>query len=360
MDFEIDLLSEKDNENYNNFLLKNDGGLLYYSTNYKKLLEKYIGLDSYYFLAKNKVGEIVAVFPIMIFENLKYGKVANSLPYYGSNGSIIVDESLSKESVKKLYEVLTNVVLRKIKEENCVASTFITNPLIPGVSNWFKENLEYDFTDYRIGQITSLPKVSEELDQVLMKCFSKPRPRNIKKAIKSGVTIRFSNEKVDMDFLFEIHKENIEAKGGIAKERSFFNDVMEVFGEDGYKIVIGECEGKKIAALLIFYFNKTVEYFTPATLGEYRSIQPSSLLIFEGMKDAIQKGYSYWNWGGTWQSQKGVYDFKKKWGAEDYNYEYYTMLYDKSLLNLSANELTQQFNHTFVVPFNQLINYEKR
>ena len=46
--------------------------------------------------------------------------------------------------------------------------------------------------------------------------------------------------------------------------------------------------------------------------------------------------------------------FKKKWGAQDFKYEYYTRLYDKNVLTLTSAELLQEFPHSFVLPFNEL------
>lgn len=356
MTFKIELLNLNNESAYNHFLQKENASLLYYSTFYKKLLEKHILSESYYFLGVNNQDEVIGCFPLMIIENKKLGKVANSLPYYGSNGSILYDTSLSEATKSQLFSSLTNSVLKKIKSEECVSATFVSNPFLPEISKWFKAHLKFDYSDYRIGQITKLPAFNNELDldQSLMSVFSNPRPRNIKKAKKSGITVRFSNNNADIEFLYKVHKDNIEAIGGKSKTMDFFENVLEIIPSDNYKVLIAELDEKPIAGLLIFYFNNTIEYFTPATITEHRNLQPSSLLIFEGMKDGIRNGYTYWNWGGTWGSQDGVYDFKKKWGAENYNYEYYTMLYDKSLLNLSSDELTQQFNHTFVFPFDQL------
>ena len=39
-----------------------------------------------------------------------------------------------------------------------------------------------------------------------------------------------------------------------------------------------------------------------------------ALILNKAFDDAKMKGYKYWNWGGTWLSQKGVFRFKKKNG----------------------------------------------
>ena len=79
-----------------------------------------------------------------------------------------------------------------------------------------------------------------------------------------------------------------------------------------------------------------------------------ALLIHEAMKDAAVRGYQYWNWGGTWLTQSGVYDFKKKWGTKDYPYYYYTQVNNEKILYLRKEDLLETFPGFFVVPFNQL------
>src|SRR5690606_25876230 len=104
-----------------------------------------------------------------------------------------------------------------------------------------------------------------------------------------------------------------------------------------------EQNGEKIAALLLFYYNKTVEYFTPAVVEKYRNLQPTALIIYQAMLDAHKQGYSNWNWGGTWLSQGGVYDFKKKWGTTEYRYFYYTNVIDETLYTSTKEYLLEKF-----------------
>jgi len=72
------------------------------------------------------------------------------------------------------------------------------------------------------------------------------------------------------------------------------------------------------------------------------------------MKDATKKKCKYWNWGGTWLSQTGVYQFKKRWGTHDLKYNYYTNLIDNSILNLSKEDLLREYPYFYVLPFSAL------
>ncbi len=191
-----------------------------------------------------------------------------------------------------------------------------------------------------------------DLEDIMLKYDSKTR-NIIRKAIKSDVKVTIENNQ--FEFLRHTHFENMASIGGLAKEVSFFENVEESFeaGVD-YDIYVARIGEIPIAAMLIFYFGKVVEYYTPVIVKEYRSYQPLSLLISTAMFNASKLGYEWWNWGGTWSSQGGVYDFKSKWGTEDKNYAYYISIFNKELYNCSKEELLNEYSGFYVLPFDKL------
>jgi hypothetical protein len=345
-------LDESFDAEYEHFLHQSPTTLLYASVAYRKLLTAYLEAEPVYLGAKDVHGRLLGVLPAFLKKNERHGNIINSLPFYGSNGGVIEHEG-NAEVQKGLLKFFDEVA----RQLDCAATTIITSPLEPH-GDLYQRQAVFDFKDQRIGQITPLPQQSESLANHLLSMFSDPRPRNIKKAVKSGVKIRWSRDSGDMDFLYDTHRQNILAIGGIPKERKFFDQVLATTPAENYKIYCADIEGQPVAALLLFYFNQTVEYFTPSILDGYRTQQPLSLLIFEAMKDAVVEGYRYWNWGGTWLTQSGVYDFKKRWGTVDHPYFYYSRLYRNELRTLTQAQLLSEYPNFYVLPFNQLKNCE--
>lgn len=334
-------------DEYKNLLAKDSTALLYQSLEYMSLLSTHLNAR-FVVLGCWQNNKLIAALPYM-YKATEKGTVVNSNPYYGSNGSFVIDPTLDRLIKDQAINMLAAYVLHKCKEMRAVSYTYISNPFDQN-SN-YSDIFETNLIDSRLGQITTLPTYSDFIDEQLFKTYDDPRPRNIKKAIKSGVRVTTETSLESLNFLFDTHHENISAIGGLAKKASFFYEIQSVFNRSQYKIWIARYDGKMIAGLLCFYFNKTVEYFTPATVSDYRSLQPSALIIHEAMKNASQNKYEYWNWGGTWHSQGGVYDFKKKWGAQDYPYRYYTHVFDERVLSLSKEELLSYFYGFYVVPF---------
>lgn len=314
---------------YNEFLNKSSGNMLYYSLPYKKLLEDFLKCSSYYLVAYDR-GKVYGILPLM-YRKGKYGEVLNSLPFYGSHGGILASNKEAKLSLIEVY----NSLIKNFASSNYVANLFLDNT----------QGILYDYKDYRIGQWSKL--ISEPFE-----LFSSSARGSVLKAKREGVEIRKSKE---VNFLFQTHYNNISRLNGIAKERSFFEKIAKYFQWDKefilYEAIYQE---RRIAALLVFCYGGMVEYYTPATLFEYRTLQGLPLLIFNAMKEAYSKGYKMWNWGGTWNNQEGVYKFKKRLGAIDKKYEYLIKINNKEILNLSKEELLREYPYFYVIPFERL------
>ena len=333
---EIKVLSPDFEKSYGEFLLSFEEALLYYSLKYKRFLEKLLGCESSYQLAVDG-DEILGVLPLMKMEG-KYGVVINSLPYYGSNGGVLTRSREAIELLVAEYNLISG-------RSDVASATVITHPLL----QIDYSRLNRDMTDKRIGQFTSLDLADSPGDH-LAESFESSGRRNIRKAIKSGVKVKIDNTQID--FLMTTHQENIRSIGGKPKEKIFF-DLLDSSFEAGkdYNIYIGSKDGQPAAALLLFYYHKTVEYYTPAVVHAYRSFQPLPLIIYEAMMDAAQSGHKRWNWGGTWLTQESLYRFKRKWGAEDKEYFYYSIINDERIYSATEDDILSSHPYFFVIPF---------
>lgn len=337
----LDNTNEKD---YDEFLKESPYPLFFASSAYKNLLSRFLNAEPNYLLAVNDIGKIVGSLPLIKCDS-NWGTVFNSLPFYGSNGGVM---SFGDNNV-------VNQLLRHYKEllggEKVVSGTIVSSPFEPE-NEMYEKQLDVRFKDSRIGQVTIFGNVNEES---LMDIFHYKTRNAIRKGIKSRVTVRWECGLDYLDFLSDVHQENMSKINVAFKPKSFF-DLLPVLFNYGkqYRIYVAFHNNNPIAALLVFYFNRTVEYFTPATIEQYRELQPMNVIIYEAMKDAVSDGFLHWNWGGTSINQKGVYDFKKKWGTQDLPYYYYTTICDEKVFQLSKETLLKEFPFFYVAPFNAL------
>lgn len=134
-------------------------------------------------------------------------------------------------------------------------------------------------------------------------------------------------------------------------------DMRKIEGnpKNSNNIYIAYKDNLPISGLLVFYYNKTVEYYTPVIKEQYRSLQPLSLIIYQAMIDSSKKGYKIWNWGGTWLTQTSLYRFKKRFNAQDKIYKYYIKVNSPNIYKSSKGELTKEYPYFYTIPFNILV-----
>lgn len=339
---------------FERFILKDDRVLFNSNLKFRKLIIRVTKAKDYYLIALEN-NKIVGTLPTFLFINEKYGNVLNSLPWYGSNPGICIDPTSTNREEIKIS--LLNAFNKLAVEHNVVTSTIITRPFEIDL-DLYKKYTKYTYLDKRVGLVTSLPEQSENIDSEVMTSFHSKTRNLVRKAQKSKMTFYHDESEETFKFLVDTHRENMEAVGAPPKDNILFNGVKELFDyDDDYRIYIAELNGVKMAALLLKYYGNTVDYFTPAIVPEYRSYQPLNLLIFNAMIDASKKGYKYWNWGGTTlPGQEGVYHFKKRMGADECEYFYYTRAYGdiQHLLSLQGSTLLKEYPYFYVLPFSEL------
>lgn len=355
MTYQLARLDHVREKEYTDFIIGLPDTLLFASLQYRDLIRKFTGAEDHYFLALDHKGAIVGALPSFLLRT-NSGNVLNSMPFYGSNGGVLCH----KENRLPVASFLIGSLNDFAQDQGCIASTLITSPLENDLYV-YEQNCDARFIDSRIGQLTPIPLPGCDAGAAVMNFFDSKNRNMVRKAEKSGVEISSTPWRGDFEFLAQTHADNMRDIGGTAKPSFFFECVRNLFKEGReYKIYTARLDGVPIAALLLFYYNGVVEYFTPVIMREHRSIQPLSLIIHASMADASSQGYKWWNWGGTWQSQSGVYQFKKSWGAVDKPYYYYTKLYDESALALTREELLQIFPYFFVLPFDKLASSAER
>jgi CelD/BcsL family acetyltransferase involved in cellulose biosynthesis len=324
---------------YTRFLLGQDASLLYYGLKYRSLLQRHLECDEEYLIAADR-GEVHGVLPLLCMDS-PWGRVYNSLPFYGSNGGILANRQAARTALLAAYNAIAT-------RPGVLGATIVENPFAA------EAELKFAATHYdrRIAQFTPLPEAADPHTELLDR-FEGSARRNVRKAESSGLRVKVRAS--HMDSLQRLHEQNMQAIGGRAKPAAFFDLVRDIFEEHTDYDVYAALDGDRVvAALLLFYFHKTVEYFTPATHVEFRAAQPLALLAFTAMVDCARRGLRCWNWGGTWESQPGVYRFKRKWAAQERPYKYHTQLNAPGILENSPQELLDAFGHFYVVPFREL------
>ena len=313
------------------FLARRPETLVYASSRYRELLRRLLGCEEETLVALDEHGAIRGVLPALASDGPD-GRVVNSLPYYGSNGGIVAGDALAAESLAAAWKALATA-------PGTLAATLVPNPFALDSASDVSHNVE----DIRISQWT--PLAGDPLERA-----EASARRNVRKAEAAGVEV--FRDPAELGRLHEIHRENMRAIGGRSKARAFFDLVPEVLRpERDFDLWIARLEGRVVAGLLVLLFNRTVEYFTPATELAARPLQPLAAILARSLRHYSELGFETWNWGATWPSQESLLRFKRKWGAEERPYRYLVQLNDRALLDRPASAILEAYEGFYVVPF---------
>lgn len=323
---------------YTAFLSTTPVCLLHYTLKYRDFLLDLTGATAAYHVAVAD-GSVVGVLPLLMRDGA-FGTVVNSLPFFGSHGGVLAASQAAESVLWRAYQEV-------VDGAGVAASTVILNPLRPQGD----PPIRFDQTDHRIGQFTSLAFGDDE--SALMAAIDGSTRRNIRKAEHEGVIVTIEHDALPA--LEAMHRENILAIGGRPKPARFFTAVPAHFAPStDYDVYVGRINGRIVSALLLFYCGDTAEYFTPGTEADYRVAQPSAAILRRALLDAARHGFKRWNWGGTWTTQQGVLAFKRKWGATEHPYRYFTTVNNPDIYDQTPQRLLSEYPHFYVVPFTAL------
>ena len=326
---------------YARFVEQHPAARLFHSRRYLDLLCDMLGATDRSLLALDLSGGVVGALPVLAHQGTG-GVALNSLPFYGSHGGALASEPA-------VAQALVDAFGTAARDRLCASATLVENLKDP----WSYSGLGATHSDERIGQISPIGH-AQDCAEGLMAAFHYKTRNMVRKSQRAGLSVRVDN--MAFGILERMHRENLAALGGVPKPARFFSLVDRHFRRDtDYRLYLAHKDGQPVSALLLFYFGSTVEYFMPATQVEFRELQPLTLLIFEAMTDASRRGFRWWNWGGTWKTQDGVYRFKKRWGTEDHPYKYHTIVNRTEILEWSSARMLAEYPYFYVAPFSALL-----
>jgi hypothetical protein len=304
--------------------------------------------EPHYLIAEEN-GCIVGALPAYVAKS-PYGNVLNSMPWFGSNPGIMATNARIKGA---LFSYFFNQMVEKY---SCISATLISPPWYDQFYDSIEKTFSPDeyFISERIGMRTPIPewKDDKKFHEDFMGMIDGKARNQVKNALRD-CSIIDGKDKSDFLSLAKIHRENMGALGAPIKDKEF--DILRkkyIRGED-YQLYLSEVGGDLAAGLLMKYFNQTVDYMTPAVVASLRKRNPLHILIYQAFKDASQRGFKWWNWGGSLtEGMDGVVHFKKQFGAQQSIYKYYTKLYDFDLpFNLTKKNCLKNWPYFFVIPF---------
>lgn len=353
--YQVRPLERTDIPTYEKFLERNSWLPLYGMPSFLRFLEAATSCSTHVLVAWSDAA-IVGALPYAALRREGVGRIVNSLPWYGSHGSVVVDRlRLIPEKAEAIRHSLLSEFVAAVDGEDLLSASMILLPEEEVHIDTYETILQPIQKDARIGQITELPSLEEAADG--LESVVRQKTRNlVRKSLKQGFAEVITDEDWAWDFLAQTHAENMAAIGGKSKPESHFRAMRETLPPRMRRLSVCLSGSTPTAALLLLLCGGTCEYITPVVAKEFRPRQPLTFLIWMAMIEAIRQGYRRWNWGGTWIGQETLHHFKAGFGALDFPYSYLIRAPHEGVAKLKEvkSQLGVLFPNFYVYPYSKL------
>lgn len=147
-----------------------------------------------------------------------------------------------------------------------------------------------------------------------------PKRRNVRKARKSGLAVRWSQDGSDIDTFYDIFRDFSRKESFDAFPKSRVSSMMKAFAPDGMiRVFVAESGGDPVASALVLNHLDTA--FCPYTCSfeEARELRANDLLHWEIIRWGCGQGLSRYNMGEVFpypeSEEYGLYRWKRGFGG---------------------------------------------
>lgn len=155
-------------------------------------------------------------------------------------------------------------------------------------------------------------------EQALFASLRDSTKRNIKKAMKQGVTLERSRSLGALGEFYRLHCLTRKGHGLPPQPFHFFERIHDhVISAGMGDVITAAHEGKIVAAAVYFHFGREAIYKYGASDKACQWLRPNNLVMWEAIKWYAQNGFRSLCLGRTELHHAGLRQFKVGWGAEE-------------------------------------------
>jgi hypothetical protein len=288
-------------EGWDSLVRELPGASFFHSAAWAKVLKRSYGYQPLYFVKEE--GCLSAVIPLMEVSSFLTGKRAVSLPFTDYCEPLAPHNEVSK--------VLFDAIIQEGKKRGW---KYVE---LRGNAGFL--NSKQASASYYCHTLSLTPGVE--------KLFSSLRDstrRNIKKAEKEGVEIRFETS---LKALREFYRLNCltRCEHGLPPQpwQFFVNIHDEIISKGEGIVALGFFEGRPVAANVYMHSNGDAIYKYGASDKAYQHLRANNLLMWEAIKRFTGEGCRQLCLGRTDPENEGLRQFKSGWGAKEHIINYY-------------------------------------
>lgn len=277
-------------------LLRSGDATFFHTAAWARVLEITYGFEPHYFMLM-EAERLSFLMPMMEINSPLKGKKGVSLPFTDSCAPHALRQELLKAAVRCAVDY---------GEKNGWKS-------IEWRDNEYCAEGAYPWETYHVHDIDL-----QNTETGLFANLSATNRRNIKKAVREGVTVRMGRSMDLMKSFYRLNCLTRKRHGLPPQPFVFFKRVFEhIISKDLGLVFCADHAGKKIAASVFFHFGTKALFKYGASEMRHQDLRPNNLLMWEALKWYHHGGYETMSLGRTELNNPGLLHYKRTWGAKE-------------------------------------------
>ena len=155
--------------------------------------------------------------------------------------------------------------------------------------------------------------------EVVQARFDKANLRNLRKSLRSGVSVHRGESRKDLaGEFYRLHVETRRRLGVPVQPRRFFEELWDGMVEPGLGFVLlARAGGRVVAGAVFLHSRRRMTYKFGASDTRAWDLRPNNLVMAEAIRLACEGGRSEFDFGRTDLEDEGLRRFKRGFGAEE-------------------------------------------
>ena len=168
--------------------------------------------------------------------------------------------------------------------------------------------------------VLSLKKNENEL----YRNFRNSTQRNIKKAIKSEVSVSFESTRDAVQHLYRLNCLSRKTHGLPPQPHFFFDHFFREIIEKGHgEVALARYKGRVASASVFFHFGTVASYKYGASDAAMSNTRANYLVMWEAIRRYNAQNFGLFCFGRTEKEHEGLLQFKNGWGAQQQTIDNY-------------------------------------
>ncbi len=295
-------------DRWNRFTEAHPSGSIYHHSCWMQVIQKTYNYEPCYLAVKDERDCVQGVLPLFFVDSWLTGKRVISLPFSPYGGPL----TTNPENLDVLLEALENhAKLRNAAyvQLRCAMESISLNR---------REYLQDEY--YKIHILDLRPEVDALMGGFHKSCIRRP----ILKSLKNGLVLRIAETEEDLQAFYQLQLQTRKKHGIPPQPLEYFQNMWRILRPLNYmKLLMALYGSQVVAAMVLLQFKDMIVYQNGASDPRFLSLKPNHFLLWKAIEMSKAEGFQFFNFGKSSPQDKGLIEFKQRWGTKEYSLSYY-------------------------------------